>query len=258
MMKKIITIILSLSLFIAYGGVASVAHATSIENDKQEVVQLNTEDSNLVSDSDEVETNFSVDGDSKYVESSLNKEEVTIDSLLEFNEETDTITVSAKLDDAYGNSIDKKFDVKLLSITDEDNFKASFIDQQTGEEYLYDSSELQASVWPVVAVIVGFIAKQGIKQAVKKWGKSIVTSMIRSVPAVAKEAAKDLGYTEVKGQYSHGAKIFYNKKGSPKYISIDQDGHNGGAWKGASSIKNLGSKKTRSGTYDAELKRIGD
>ncbi|HCY4498520.1 TPA: hypothetical protein O1U09_001509, partial [Staphylococcus aureus] len=29
-------------------------------------------------------------------------------------------------------------------------------------------------------------------------------------------------------------------------------------WKGASSIKNLGSKKTRSGTYDANLKRIGD
>ncbi|MBW5882016.1 hypothetical protein FYM13_10555 [Staphylococcus aureus] len=29
-------------------------------------------------------------------------------------------------------------------------------------------------------------------------------------------------------------------------------------WKGARSIKNLGSKKTRSGTYDANLKRIGD
>uniref|UniRef100_UPI001F0BB96C toxin C-terminal domain-containing protein n=1 Tax=Staphylococcus aureus TaxID=1280 RepID=UPI001F0BB96C len=43
-----------------------------------------------------------------------------------------------------------------------------------------------------------------------------------------------------------------------QYISVDKDGHRGGAWKGASSIKNLGSKKTRSGTYDANLKRIGD
>ncbi len=158
----------------------------------------------------------------------------------------------------YGNTIDKKFDIKLLSVTEEANFIASFIDQETGEEYLYDSAKLQASIWPVVGIIVSFIAKQGLKQAVKKWTNSIVTSMIHSVPAVAKEAAKDLGYTEVKNQYSHGAKKFYNKKGKPKYISIDQDGHNGGAWKGASSIKNLGSKKTRSGTYDVELKRIGD
>ncbi len=36
------------------------------------------------------------------------------------------------------------------------------------------------------------------------------------------------------------------------------DGHNGGAWKGATSIKNLGSKDTRSGTYDVFLTRIGD
>lgn len=49
-----------------------------------------------------------------------------------------------------------------------------------------------------------------------------------------------------------------NSKGRPQYISVDKDGHRGGAWKGASSIKNLGSKKTRSGTYDANLKRIGD
>jgi hypothetical protein len=36
------------------------------------------------------------------------------------------------------------------------------------------------------------------------------------------------------------------------------DGHSGGAWKGATTVANLGSKKTRSGTYDADLKRIGD
>lgn len=252
-MKKLIAILLSVSLFIAYGG---VGYATSIEDEGPESVQLNTEENNLVSDSEVVEHNYFIEEDSKYVESSLNTEEITINSMLEFNQNTDTITVSANLDDNYGNNINKKFDVKLLSITDEDNFKASFVDHETGEEYLYDSAELQASIW--LGVIVGFIAKQGIKQALKKWGKNIVVSMIRSVPAVAKEAAKDLGYTVVQGQYSHGAKVFYNKKGKPKYISVDKDDHNGVAWKGASSVKNLGSKETRSGTYDAELKRIGD
>lgn len=83
--------------------------------------------------------------------------------------------------------------------------------------------------------------------------------MIRSVPAVAKAAAKDLGYLSTK-YVSHGQKVFkQGKKGKgPKYITPDKDGHNGGAWKGASTVKNLGSKKTRSGTYDANLKRIGD
>jgi len=50
----------------------------------------------------------------------------------------------------------------------------------------------------------------------------------------------------------------FNFATEPKYITPDRDGHNNGAWKGASSVKNLGSKKTRSGTYDANLKRIGD
>ncbi|WP_237712661.1 toxin C-terminal domain-containing protein [Pectobacterium brasiliense] len=43
-----------------------------------------------------------------------------------------------------------------------------------------------------------------------------------------------------------------------RYITPDVDGHNGGFWKGADSVKNLGSRKTRSGTYDANLNRIGD
>ncbi|GGB43053.1 hypothetical protein GCM10011409_20810 [Lentibacillus populi] len=83
--------------------------------------------------------------------------------------------------------------------------------------------------------------------------------MIRATPAVAKAAAKDLGYSATK-YISHGQKVFKRgKKGKgPKYITVDKDGHNGGVWKGASTVKKLGSKKTRSGTYDAELKRIGD
>ncbi|WP_411705615.1 toxin C-terminal domain-containing protein [Edaphovirga cremea] len=36
------------------------------------------------------------------------------------------------------------------------------------------------------------------------------------------------------------------------------DGHNGGFWKVADSVKNFGSKKTRTGTFDIDLNRIGD
>ncbi|MGJ1016475.1 toxin C-terminal domain-containing protein [Bacteroides salyersiae] len=47
------------------------------------------------------------------------------------------------------------------------------------------------------------------------------------------------------------------RKGN-SYISPDKDGHNGGIWKKADSIHDLKSKKTRDGTYDKDLNKIGD
>ena len=79
----------------------------------------------------------------------------------------------------------------------------------------------------------------------------------RPKPMTAKEAleaAKALGF-EATGQFSHGQPVF---KKSNKYITPDIDSHIGGVWKMADSIKNLKSKKTRLGTYDEKLKRIGD
>ncbi|MDE9541208.1 toxin C-terminal domain-containing protein [Xenorhabdus bovienii] len=73
------------------------------------------------------------------------------------------------------------------------------------------------------------------------------------------EMAKKLGYTKI-NERSHGQPIYMNKKApnKMKYITPDVDQHNGGVWKAADSVKNLGSRKTRSGTYDADLNRIGD
>ncbi len=70
----------------------------------------------------------------------------------------------------------------------------------------------------------------------------------------AKQKAEELGYKDT-GKDIKGQKIF---KKNGKYITRDVDGHNGGAWKMADSIKNLGSKKSRMGTYDINLKKIGD
>ena len=83
----------------------------------------------------------------------------------------------------------------------------------------------------------------------------LVHNSCKEVEAVAEK----LGYSKVKGQQSHGQAIFTNKKAPRelRYITPDLDSHNGGYWKAASSIKNLGSKTTRSGTYDMFLRRIG-
>ncbi len=69
----------------------------------------------------------------------------------------------------------------------------------------------------------------------------------------ATKAAKDLGF-EKTNYRSQGQPVF--KKGN-RYISPDVDCHNGGVWKMADSVQNLGNRTTRMGTYDAYLNWIG-
>jgi filamentous hemagglutinin len=71
----------------------------------------------------------------------------------------------------------------------------------------------------------------------------------------AKLAAESLGFGRIK-ETVHGGQVVY--KNGNLYITRDMDGHNGGAWKMAASVKDLGSKNTRLGTYDTNLNRIGD
>lgn len=66
--------------------------------------------------------------------------------------------------------------------------------------------------------------------------------------------AKELGFEKI-NERVNGQSVF--RRGND-YITRDVDGHNGGAWKMAKSVKDLARKETRSGTYDANLKRIGD
>ena len=76
-----------------------------------------------------------------------------------------------------------------------------------------------------------------------------------------KNLAKELGYSKVRGQQSHGKAIYYNPKATVdmRYISYDGTSHNGGTWRAASSIADLGSKTTRTGTFNWDLTtRIGD
>jgi hypothetical protein len=69
----------------------------------------------------------------------------------------------------------------------------------------------------------------------------------------------NLGYRKTT-ELSSGKAVYFSSKAKRdlQYIVEDIDSHNGGIWKGADSIRNLGSRTTRSGTYDQFLNRIGD
>lgn len=68
----------------------------------------------------------------------------------------------------------------------------------------------------------------------------------------ARSEADRLGYKPT-GSFSHGQQLFRN---GTKYISQDTDIHSGGTWKMADSIKTLGRKAIRTGTFDGDLNWI--
>jgi hypothetical protein len=70
----------------------------------------------------------------------------------------------------------------------------------------------------------------------------------------ATRAAKALGFRKL-GERVNGQAVYTDGK---RFISRDIDGHRGGAWKMADSVKGLASPTTQSGTYDTKLNRIGD
>jgi hypothetical protein len=70
----------------------------------------------------------------------------------------------------------------------------------------------------------------------------------------ATAAAEALGFKRI-NETVQGQAVF--RRGND-FIARDVDGHNGGAWKMADSVKNLSSKATRAGTFDSQLNRIGD
>jgi len=77
----------------------------------------------------------------------------------------------------------------------------------------------------------------------------------------SKSLVNELGYSKVNNVTSHGQSLYYNPKATSgmQYITADIDSHSGGIWKAASSIENLASKSTRTGTFNWDLTtRIGD
>lgn len=69
----------------------------------------------------------------------------------------------------------------------------------------------------------------------------------------ARKAAEELGFQKT-NFFSSKQPVFTDGK---NFITPDIDSHNGGVWKMADSVLNLGSKTTRMGTYDALLNWIG-
>ncbi|MFC0399144.1 RHS repeat-associated core domain-containing protein [Paraburkholderia rhizosphaerae] len=104
---------------------------------------------------------------------------------------------------------------------------------------------------PVEAAAVGAIgAIKGIGTAANE--ARAVSGPVFKTTKEATAAAEALGFKRI-SETVNGQAIYQDGK---RFITRDVDGHNGGAWKMADSVQNLGSKNTRLGTFDASLTNL--
>jgi RHS repeat-associated protein len=88
-----------------------------------------------------------------------------------------------------------------------------------------------------------------------RMGYTTVIKKLADNSALKSELPIPAGYSQVRGVFSEGQKVFYNGK---NYISPDVTSHIGGFWKMAKKVKLLKNPETRMGTYDKLLNKIGD
>ena len=133
-----------------------------------------------------------------------------------------------------------------------------------GKEFLW---QLVVEGRSLNCVDYGEVAIKGVKAAFGNPGvgsrgiRAGKGEVFYKTAAEATAAAKKLGFVKLKVVFIHDQAVYYNKK-TRQYISRDvgsgrNGSHNGGVWKIASSVKDLGSKISRTATVDANLKEVG-
>ena len=117
-------------------------------------------------------------------------------------------------------------------------------------------ADLVGAALPGVPGVAGLgikASREAIEQGAK--GARLLAEPVYKTTKEATFAAEKLGYKKINETIHDGEAVY---KSGRDYITRDATGHNGGAWKMADSIKNLGSKETRLGTFDVNLRKIGD
>ncbi|WP_078380036.1 SAR2788 family putative toxin [Sutcliffiella halmapala] len=94
--------------------------------------------------------------------------------------ETEDIRVFGSVLDSEGKETNVNFDVTVFESND-DKFVALFHDRETGKDYVYDTTEITASVLPAVPIVVAFLARWGVQKAVQHFGKTTLRAIAKNM-----------------------------------------------------------------------------
>lgn len=192
-------------------------------------------------DTDLEVSNLNVQNDRIIIESKVSTYNYDVDTTLEIQPEENTAQYNITYEE-NGDLIEKEYDLNI-NVIDDENFIIEFIDKETGEITIYDSSVVSASAVPYVAYIIG---SQVVRLAIKGLAKKSI-KVASNMGKILKHNSRGVLF---EGNASKGWKHIKNghilgkgaKKGDtlfPKNLSESQ-------------IKNIIMESLQKGTYKGQ------
>lgn len=177
-----------------------------IEENTNKAYEVNVEKEFGVALEKDIEMAVEENSDEVNVTTKLEAENTNIQTDMNINQETGEITVTGIRELENGEKEINHYNVLIEEIEGTD-FKATFVDQKTGEHYKISTLEAQASIVP--AIIVGVVAKFGIKWAIKKYGKKLIIKTFKKT--AIKQAIKKVSKFSVSNKHLSNAGGRYRK-----------------------------------------------
>ncbi|GIN68507.1 MULTISPECIES: SAR2788 family putative toxin [Bacillus] len=216
-MKYFISFLLAVFVFYNVGTSFSSATTNQTENNYEDVInkeQIESETEDFFGESvngNDVALESQVDGNEATIQTKIETDDLSVDGELELNLETSDMIVSAEATDDNGTLFQGDFDVELQDVNDDGDFIATLTDIETGEQFKVNTAEVKASWYPLVVIAIT-VARIGIKQAIKKFGKSSVKKATKKYgkKTSASKAVRKVNMSKLDSHYKKHKKEFGN------------------------------------------------
>lgn len=204
------------------------------------------ETSNLEVTNELYETNILMDtNDKKELEVNVENEGMLINSTVELNNDSEE---PSKIDTSVYDSDNEEetrysFEIKKIEYDDLGEPILTLIGAD-GEEFVTDDTQIQASWYPLVVIAI-FVARVGVKQAIKKFGKSSVNKAVKKhgSKTSASKAVRTVKMSRLDDHYDKHKKEFSKIKG--KYITKTQYLNKARTFLGKATSKTVLEKKSK-------------
>lgn len=242
-MKKLLIILLCFSLsLLNIGPITSNAFAANIENEVstvesniEEVFNYNTDEVEIIAESLETElnnientelnvSNVDVQSDRIVIEAEVETFDYDVDSTIEILPE-ENIAEYKIVYEENGVLIEKEYLLNINIVNDEE-FVIEFIDKETGEIQIYDTSVVSSSAIPYIAYIIGAqvvrLAIKGVAKKTIKVASNMGKVLKHNSRGVLFEGNSSKGWTHIKNGHILGKGA---KKGDtlfPSHLSESQ------------------------------------
>lgn len=198
-----------------------IANATTVKEQTEvinktellEVLPQNIEEIEINGDEKENSININVD--------LLEKDKEIKSEIVFYNDLVEDNYVNIESISENGEIINKNYHLNIIDIT-EDSYKVKLIDVDTSEEFVIDSTQLQATAIPV---LVGLIVRAGLNYVVKHYGKKI--AMQAMIEVGVSQITKAYGGEVKKAKNGKGKVITIPNKKQPIVIRLMEEGSGG-------------------------------